>query len=101
VTEPLYYESHVTIEPVFDDRLEELRTIARGYKFYVADLLMRKRAADSERRSAKDSFATSRDHSRVALELRMRHFIDSLRGHGFQVWRAKIEAALYDERWPR
>lgn len=38
-----YYESHITIEPVFDDKLELASNIAIKYKFKVASLLMQKR----------------------------------------------------------
>lgn len=59
-----YYEAHVTIEPVFDDRLEELVRIANANHFRVADLLMKKRKDATAVRS--DCDTRSRTRSSIA-----------------------------------
>lgn len=96
--EPKYYECHVTIEPVFEDRLEHLKLIASGYGFRVADLLMKRRKEDTEARSSKDSFCTARNLDFEVLRNNMSLFVQRLKVENFQVWRQKIEAVLIDER---
>ena len=54
-----YYEAHVTVEPVFDDALEEFKRIAAAYQFRVADLLMQKRA-ENTRVEVRHVFCTGR-----------------------------------------
>lgn len=93
-----YYECHVTVEPCFDERLEKLKSVAAWNRFNVADLLMKKRATDLEIRSAKDSFCTSRSVDLADLSFRMERLCTELQIAGFQVWRKKIEAVIYDER---
>lgn len=43
ISNVLYYECHITIEPLFEDRLDQLRLICSHFKFKVADLLMQKK----------------------------------------------------------
>lgn len=74
----LYHESHVTIEPVFDERLERLKQLCNEHGFRVTDLLMQKRTA--------------------ALESRMFAFVAALRDEGFKVWRYKIEDVVLDSK---
>ena len=100
----LYYECHVTIEPVFDDRLALADQIARRNRFRLADLLMQKRKDDSPERSRHDTFMTGRDKDFYILQAHMTQLIADLRADGFVVWRAKIEDTLYDTKyndpWP-
>lgn len=91
-----YYECHITVEPVFDDRLELLKDVCFPFKFKVADLLMKKRPSDSEKRSQNDTFTTSRSASYQEIYDRMMLCVDAMRKHGFVVWRYKIEAVLLD-----
>lgn len=93
-----YFESHITIEPVFGERLERFKVIAAEYGFKAADLLMQKQRADTPTRSDKDTFCTGRGQNKKALELYMSALVKRLQGEGFQVWRYKIEAVLIDER---
>lgn len=99
-TTELYFECHVTVEPVYDERLERLKAIAAepGIKFKVADLLMRKRMADTPERSQFDTFCTGRDVIYPNLEERMRNLVEALIEEGFEVWRYKIENTLLDVR---
>lgn len=93
-----YFESHITIEPVFDERRDEAASIAKLYGFKLAELLMKKRKQDTEERSSKDTFMTS--HSKDAYDIisSMRGCINHLRNRNFKVWRYKIEAIMMDSR---
>lgn len=93
-----YYEIHITIEPVFDDRLEGLKHIALMSGFKVASLLMKKRAEDTEQRSRYDTFMTS--HTQVLSEAigNVRDMTRLLQREGFKVWRYKIEDIVLDSR---
>ncbi len=89
----IYYECHITIEPVFDERLELFKTLCEPLRFKVAKLLMEKEP------STKDSFCTAHDSNVEALIVRMRRLVESLRANGFEVYRNKIEAVVLDERF--
>lgn len=94
-----YYEAHVTIEPVFEDRLEKFKIICKDYKFHVATLLMQKRKEDSEERSKNDAFCTGRGISFSDTKNRMMQLVIRLEKEGFKVWRYKIESTLLDSRY--
>jgi hypothetical protein len=94
-----YFESHVTIEPVFDDRLNSLKEICRQFNFHVADLLLKKRDMDTEERSRNDSFCTGRSKNYKELELKTRNLIVRLKEKGYQIWRYKIEEAIIDSKY--
>jgi len=93
-----YYEVHVTIEPVFDDKLEQARLIAEKYKFRVANLLMKKREKDTEERSAKDTFMTGHGKLYRDVATRVIGLVKELHAEGFKVWRYKIEDTMIDSR---
>lgn len=95
----LYYEAHITVEPVFDTKLEQLQTIATSCKFRVADLLMQKRQEDTPERSKYDSFLTSRSKSFRQIKQNTDHCVSLLQNEGFQVFRHKIEDTLEDIRY--
>ena len=97
-TAVLYYEAHVTIEPVFDGKLELLKEIAKSYNFRVADLLMKKREEDSELRSKHDTFMTGHSKSYADIAIRLQQLIVKAKDNGFTVWRYKIEDTLLDSR---
>lgn len=94
----LYFESHITIEPVFEDRLERLETVAEFHNFKVAKLLMQKRPEDVPERSRFDTFMTGHSQNFDTLEINMLNLIDDLKSEGFKVWRYKIEDTLLDSR---
>lgn len=94
----LYYECHVTIEPVFDERLQAAETLAKMYGFKIASLLMQKRAEDTPERSKYDTFMTGHDRRYGPLHERMRGLCLALRAHGFIVHRAKIEDTIFDTK---
>lgn len=95
----LYYECYVTIEPVFDDKLELLKKLAEKSNFHVADLLMQKREEDTPERSKFDTFTTARNTKYDDLYLDMTIFIDCLMQAGFKIWRYKIEDAVLDSKY--
>ncbi len=94
-----YYEAHVTVEPVFEARLEQFKVICHDYKFRVANLLMQKRRGDTEERSKNDSFCTGRGISYTDIKTRMLALVERLEKEGFKVWRYKIESTLLDSRY--
>lgn len=96
--DPKYYESHITIEPVFGTRLDAFKCLSSIENFKVAKLLMQKDREATESRSDKDSFCTGHALSFDVLSDRMKALVQRLRDAGFAVWRYKIEAVLVDER---
>ena len=96
-----YYECHVTIEPVFDARLDALHRLSAEYRFKPAKLLMQKRAQATPERSDKDTFCTAHSKTFDDIASRMRLFVTALHEHGYQVYRNKIEAVVLDERFER
>jgi NTP pyrophosphatase (non-canonical NTP hydrolase) len=94
-----YYEAHVTVEPVFDDKLERFKVICHDYKFRVATLLMQKRKQDTEKRSKNDAFCTGRGISLTDIKKRMMDLVIRLEKEGFKVWRYKIESTILDSRY--
>lgn len=94
----LYYEAHITVEPVFGDRLEHFTKIARIFNFRVADLLMQKRKEDKPERSKFDTFCTSRSKSYAEIEANTLNMVDLLLSEGFKVYRYKIEDTILDSK---
>lgn len=91
----IYYECHVTIEPVFNERLELFKTLCEPLGFKVAKLLMEKGP------SRKDSFCTTHGSNVEELIARMRLLVSFLEANDFEVHRNKIEAIVLDERFKR
>jgi hypothetical protein len=94
-----YYEAHVTLDPVFDKRLEVFKAFCEGEKFRVADLLLKKSKAGEAVAHTGDSFCTSRGTDYQELEDRMFSLIEVLIDHGYKVRRYKIESTLLDSRY--
>lgn len=95
----LYFESHITIAPVFDTALQKLKTICLLHGFHVANLLMQKRAEDQPDRSKYDTFCTGRDLDYEPLFQRTMTLVSALQEHGYTVWRYKIEDTLIDSKY--
>jgi len=93
-----YYESHITIEPVFDAALENAKRLAQTKAFRVADLLMKKRAEDTPQRSAYDTFMTGHSVNREDIMTRTKELVLLLQEAGVKVWRYKVEETLCDSR---
>lgn len=98
-TTNLYFESHITIEPVYDERLDIFICISKKFGFKVADFLMKKRNIDTEERSKNDSFCSSRGSDYSEIRFRMLCLICELRAEKFKVWRYKIENTLMDSKY--
>lgn len=97
-TTELYFEAHITIEPVFDARRLDAAFVAEVYRFRLAELLMRKRETDTARRSDKDTFMTGHSADWHDIVQRTTGCVRALREAGFKVWRYKIENTLLDSR---
>lgn len=94
----LYFECHITIEPVFGMDLIVVQSMVHPFGFRVADLLMQKRSEDEAERSKFDTFCTTRSKSYRDIHCRMLACVAMLEDGGFQVWRYKIENTLLDVR---
>lgn len=95
------FEAHVTIEPVFGDRLDKFEMLAGIVGFKVAKLLMQKSRAETPDRSNKDSFCTGHSADYESLECKVLSLVEVLQECGFSVWRYKIEAIVLDVKLDR
>lgn len=94
----IVYKSHITIEPVFGERLDLFKNICSDYHFRVAKLLLQKRESDTPVRSSNDSFCTGHSTTEEDLRNRMIGLCKSLISKDFKVYRYKIEAVILDSR---
>lgn len=95
----MYYEAHVTIEPVLDEVGRNLVSfIALKYGFKLAELLMQKRSEDTPERSKYDTFVTGHGKSYNDIRDRLKNLVQELTYAGFEVWRYKIEDTIIDSR---
>ncbi len=92
------YECHITIEPVFGDKLEEAKVLGLQWGFRPAKLLLQRRKEDTEERSKNDTFLTSHDERYDNLRDRMIGMCRSLNAADYKVWRYKIEYIMLDSR---
>lgn len=92
----LYYESHITIDPVYEDGLAKFKDIAAIYNFRVAELLMVKK--DQYLQSTKDSFCTSRSKDYTQIVNDTICLVEALQEEDFHVRRYKIEDTLVDSK---
>lgn len=98
-TTDLYFEAHVTIEPVLEGLAAgHLKFLVEKWKFKVADLLMQKRNEDTPERSKFDTFCSSRDKNYGRILSRTIGLIEDLKENGFKVWRYKIENTVVDSK---
>ena len=93
-----YFECHITIEPVFQERLLLFQEICKDYKFRVADLYMQREREATPERSNKDTFCTGRGKDYNEIKVRMYRLVAQLEDHDYDVWRQKIEAVVLDDR---
>lgn len=94
----LYYESHITIDPVFDARRDMAAQIASQFGFRLAKLIMRKHEADEEQPSQDDTFMTGHSQDMMDIAMRTRNCVQRLNLEGFVVRRYKIEDTVVDSR---
>ncbi len=93
-----YYESHVTIDPVFDEKREQVSEIAKKYGFKLAHLLMQKSKMDTPEESKRDTFMTGHGVNFIDIGFRTMNVVKELKLSGFTVHRYKIEDILLDSR---
>lgn len=86
----LYYECHVTIEPVEGDMAHILRELSIQHNFRVSTFVMHKDG------STPDAFTSARDASYACMLTRMVAFISALREGGYKIKRYKIEDTILD-----
>lgn len=94
----MYYESHVTIDPVPESRLEAAEALAGQFGFRLAKLLMQKRPEDTPERSMYDTFMTAQNTSYADIRRNTISLGLRLNAAGFKVRRYKIEDTLLDSR---
>lgn len=94
----LYYEAHVTVDPVFEDRLSRLKETCRTCGFRVADLIMRKGPNGPDEKANEDSFATARSDEWEDIRERTMTLVKFLKFNRFTVRRYKIELAIVDSK---
>jgi hypothetical protein len=94
----LYFEAHVTIEPVFDECRAKANGLALLYGFKLAHLLMQKRSKDTPERSQHDTFMTGHSKGFTDIKSRLIQLVTALQNEGFKVWRYKIEDTIVDSR---
>jgi hypothetical protein len=97
-TTDLYFEAHITIEPVFGERLDQFKSLCATKGFRVAELLMKRRKEDKPERSQYDTFATGRSKDYTDLLTRTLDIANTANALGISVWRYKIENTLLDVR---
>ncbi len=96
----MVFESHVTIEPVFDEEFLEFENCCNNYQFKPAELLLQKSRKVTAERSNRDSFCTGHSDNYEELLNRTLLLVNDLKESNFQVWRYKIEQTLLDVRTP-
>jgi len=92
----LYYESHVTIDPVDGVRLDEFKLICQLHTFKVADLYMRKGKDLSP--STVDCFCTARAKTEEVITDKTIKLVEALLHNKFVVRRYKTEQTLVDSK---
>jgi hypothetical protein len=94
----LYYESHVTIAPVFGRDLDIVKMICEPHGFRVASLVMKKDAEGPEIPSRDDTFCSSRNHVLEEITQGTVALCRELIANGYTVLRAKVEDTVWDTR---
>lgn len=93
-----YYETHITIEPLFEQDLERVKLICEGSGFKVANLLMQKRKEDTPTQSRFDTFMTAHNQDLNKAIVQLIDFMKLLKSVGVKVHRYKIEDVIIDSR---
>lgn len=95
----LYFESHVTIDPVFGERRDQAAGIATLFNFRMAHLIMRKTLDDMGTVHTDDSFMTGHSINYADIHDRTKGLVKALRADGHTVRRYKIEDTVCDSRY--
>ena len=96
----LYYEAHVTIEPLTDETRPVVENLCSRLGFKIAEFLMQRAAPGQEDVPANDpnSFTSARDVSSQKIGQRVRALVLCLRAMGVEVRRYKIEDTMLDTK---
>jgi hypothetical protein len=94
----LYYEAHVTIDPVDDKHRSIIQTLAKPYGFRMAKLLMRKPASTDVAEHRDDAFLTARNTKWGQIASQTSGLVKALKEAGYGVRRYKIEDTLIDSK---
>ena len=94
----LYFECHITLDPVFEDKLETLKELCLPFGYKVASLLMKKREQDAPTMSMYDTFTTGHKMKYEDAEASVKAIVPLLLKHGYNVRRYKIEDVIIDSR---
>lgn len=92
-TTDLYFETHITIDPVEETQELELKKLVTAFGFRVAELYLKKGG-----RSRLDSFMTTRGTDYDDVYMRTLRCVNALINVGYNVRRYKIENTLLDVR---
>ncbi len=93
-TSAMYYESHVTVDPLTDFQRVRVKCLADVYNFRLAKLLLRKPTGDEEWRD--DAFLTAHSQSLRDIKFRTRQLCAHLMLIDIPVRRYKIEDTVLD-----
>ena len=93
----LYYESHVTINPVPEEQRHVIEELGKPFKFKLAKLLMEK-SNGTRLPSTIDTFMTAHGMELDDMRDRVIGLVNSLNKNGFTVRRYKIEDTICDSR---
>ena len=91
----LYYEVHVTIDPIAEQRVKVLRSVADAFGYRLAKLIMRKEGGRDVPHTD-DMFLTTRGIEYEEVEENLTNFVRALQTANFKVRRYKIEDTLVD-----
>lgn len=92
--EPMYYECHVTVDPLEGSRKHVFQVICEDNTFKPAKLLMQKTLEESNL----DAFCTAKNKDFNKLKQHMEKLLKHLTEYDFVVRRYKIEAILLDSK---
>ncbi len=93
----LYYEAHITVDPLSGSALGLFKELCRRQGFKVADLLMVKPGVGTIP-SDIDSFCTTRSKFLEDISARVRNLVTDCRISGIKVRRYKIEDTVLDSK---
>lgn len=93
----LYYECHVTIDPVFGTERQLLTKLIKPFGFKLAKLVMLKKGARGAE-SQRDTFFTAHSKNYSQLQQRMVDCVRAIQKEGFAIRRYKIEDTIIDSK---
>lgn len=96
----IYYEAHVTIEPLNDLTRPAVQTLCDRHGFKIAEFLMQRADSAAPDVPANDpnSFVSCRETNKTTMIRRITYLVLDLRKAGIEVRRYKMEDTLVDSR---